>query len=205
MSLASANIWEFGESVSAERIRQLQSYTSFNQIALLIETATITNFVWEPFEDARLKGCHRAAFLVEVAAHVYDAFFNSPVGYRAEFAASIIRGETANRCLLMRLEDKLLTVASFDAVARECVEKSLHAIDAKIWIYESEVEAQLGHDGPEILYPPWQRASTTEVGLLAPVGTKLEIKGGWVDTSFGERRDPYKSGRSSEIHSTGYS
>jgi hypothetical protein len=41
-------------------------------------------------------------------------------------------------------------------------------------------------------------------GLLAPVGTKLEIKGAWVDEGGKERVDPQKLGRASEIHLTGF-
>ena len=85
------------------------------------------------------------------------------------------------------------------------VSASLRAIEAKVWIYESEVESQLGEEHPAILYAPWAESSETGVGLLAPVGTFLEVKGGWLDRQGKERRNPVKSNRSNEIREFGYS
>ncbi len=64
---------------------------------------------------------------------------------------------------------------------------SLLASEAKLWICESEVESQLGEEQPAILYTLWAESSETGVGLLAPVGTSLEVKGGWLDRQGQER------------------
>jgi len=76
---------------------------------------------------------------------------------------------------------------------------------AKIWIDEDEESVQHGGTEAEILYPPWQQNSETGVGLLAPLGSRLIIMGGWVDATCVVRNNPDKNGRSSEIHETGYS
>jgi hypothetical protein len=163
------HIWQFGESVPAERARRLLSYASFDEVIGLLEAAKIVAFAWEPFQNDRLRGCHRASFLLQVSTDMYDAFFNSPVGYRAQYAVSVGTGEAANRTLLSRLEPKLLQFANTKNLVPEIrVRSSLRAVDAKVWIYEPEVEAQLGRKDTEISYTPWQQASTDGVGLLAP-------------------------------------
>ena len=199
------HIWQFGDSVPADRGRILLSYVSFDEVMGHFQMAKIVAFAWEPFQSDRLRECHRASFLLQVSRDMYDAFFNSPVGYRAQYAVSTGMGEAANRALLRKLEPRLLEFAREKNLVPETrVKASLQAADAKIWIYEPEVEAQLGREDTQILYAPWQQASTDGVGLLAPVGTKLEVKGGWMDDHRKEHRDPFKANRSEEIHSVGY-
>ena len=88
---------------------------------------------------------------------------------------------------------------------RGLLESSLAATDAKIWILESEVELHLGDPTPEIVFDLWQQGTTDGVGLRAPIGTRLEVKGGWIDREGRERRDPYKATRGDDIHAFGYS
>jgi hypothetical protein len=59
----------------------------------------------------------------------------------------------------------------------ERVEASLAGYDAKAWILESEVSDQMGRDTQDILYEPWRQRSANGAGLLAPVGTKIEVLG----------------------------
>lgn len=147
-----------------------------------------------------------AAFLLEVSTDTYDAFFNSPAGYRGQYALSVAHGEAANRAFFALQGEHLLAFALKNSeISVDRLRASLGATDAKVWIYEPEVERQLGRDVREIIFSPWQQASEGGVGLLAPVGTKLEIKGGWIDPHGAERRDPIKAERSDEIHRLGYS
>jgi hypothetical protein len=69
---------------------------------------------------------------------------------------------------------------------------SLRGEEAKLWIHESEVEAQLGEDCSAILYPPWQHATDSGVGLLAPVGKEIAVCGGWLDAQGNAHRNPSK-------------
>jgi len=202
------SIWRFAESFPADRTQRLLKYTSFDEIASFMKAAKVIDFAWEPFQHKRLKGCNRASFLLQVSEQLYDAFFNSPVGYRSQYAVGISAGESANRKLLSKLEAKLLEFAKPLNLAPETrvqVQTSLCATDAKLWIYEPEVEGQLGEETPAIIYFPWQQSSTDGVGLLAPVGTKLEVKGGWLDSQGYEHRDPFKATRSEDIYRHGFS
>ena len=194
-------------SLPRDRAERLLSYSDFHEIVDLVsESASILDFAWEPFETARLSGCHRASFLLQVSLPAYDAFFNSPAGYRGQFARHPHDGETANRALLTRLEDTLLEFGlGRDVVPLALLKKSLGAVDAKVWICEREVENHLGDDTPEILHTLWLKATSDGVGPRAPVGRNLEVKGGWLDLHGNERRDPHKASRSADIHAVGFS
>jgi hypothetical protein len=199
-------IWQFRAPVDSARARTLLSYPNFNAVASLFEQATVECFLWEPFSGPTLRGCHRASFLLRVPEAAYDAFFNAPAGYRGEFAASAAAGDTANRKLLMQFEARLLAYTeNRSQVTQSVIRDSLRASQAKLWIFEAEVAAQLGNTAPAITYAPWDQASESGVGLLAPIGTLLEVKGGWLAQNGEERLNPGKSGRSEDIHRTGFS
>jgi hypothetical protein len=143
---------------------------------------------------------------LSVEPTAYDAFFNSPKGYRAQYAISPKTGETANRRLLDALEPALMRkAATQNSAPSSRVLKSLRCVDAKVWIDELEVEDQLSDPNPAIAYDAWQFDSPDGQGLRAPVGTRLEVKGGWLDAQGEERRDPLKASRSVQISRTGYS
>ncbi|MGH8224066.1 MAG: hypothetical protein ACREQZ_13950 [Woeseiaceae bacterium] len=206
MEPSSQALWTFAKHLDVARTTHLLALAEFEEIVRLLETARITNFVWEAFASDHLRGCHRAAFLLETSPSTYDAFFNAPIGYRGQYARSIAAGLAANRLLLDALESTLIGFAWFrKAPNLQAIERSLRGADAKIWIDEVEVESHMGLDLIEILYPPWQQHSVSGVGLLAPVGTRLEVKGAWLDKNQSERQDPLKRYRASDIHLTGYS
>lgn len=135
MGRYSPHLWQFGESVGADRARQMLGYSSFDEVIALLSTAEIVAFAWEPFQSERLNGCNRAAFLLQVSTEGYDAFFNFPVGYRAQYAVSIGTGEAANRALLARLAVQLFTFSTAkNLVSDVLVRASLRGADAKVWI-----------------------------------------------------------------------
>ena len=84
---------------------------SFDAILAHIESARICGYLWESGKDERLKACNRASFSLEVEPAVYDPFFNSPVGYRAQYAKSPEFGDDANQRILARLERRLVRYA----------------------------------------------------------------------------------------------
>ncbi|HEY8130457.1 MAG TPA: hypothetical protein VII12_01085, partial [Thermoanaerobaculia bacterium] len=136
----------------------------------------------------------------------YDAFFNAPVGLRAQYARSASHGEAANRRVITLLAPLLLSYSNnVRAPSRSQIDWSLCGSQAKIWIDETEAEDQLGAVEPEILYEPWAARSESGVGLLAPLGTRLEVKGGWVRSDGIVVPDHAKATRSDDIHREGYS
>jgi hypothetical protein len=70
---------------------------------------------------------------------LYDTFFNSPAGYRAQYAVSVELGRRKNRELIDAVKAKL--IASIDSkVDEEKFGISLDSSAAKVWINECEVE-----------------------------------------------------------------
>lgn len=198
--------WQFTATIPPDRAVKLRDWVRFDDILASLLRAPVERFWWEPFRSPRLTGCNRASFTLKVSPADYDAFFNSPKGYRAQYASSPSVGEAANRTLLNVLEPALMasTLPQTDVEA-ELILASLRAVDAKIWIVEAEVDDQLSDPNPAIAYEPWHFESPNGQGLRAPVGTLLEVKGGWLDSHGNERRDPLKSSRSSHIFRTGFS
>ena len=199
-------LWSFTDSVPLVRAEALLSLVSFAAVLNHLRCARVAAFEWRKYREARLRGCHRAEFLLIVDVATYDEFFNAPVGLRAQYAIGEEHGEAATRLVLSMLEPKLLAFPRANTQPTEAeVRWSLAAPQAKIWIDEDEVAPQLGESNPRLLYPRWQQNSETGVGLLAPVGNRLIVFGGWLDSNDVVRNNPDKAGRRTEIGNTGYS
>ena len=216
-----ARLWDFTTLIPAERRARLLEIEEFEEVLhKVISTTKILNYVAEPASDSRLKGCSRASFLLKVDPYAYDGFFNSPIGYRAQYCLGRDLGELANRQLLSALGSKLLAFAETNSTAEfglEQIGASLDAFDAKIWIDEREpVSVPPTELEIHIDYPPWtERARRADRyqeeeyvrairGVRAPFGTKLEVKGGWLKGNGTEMRDPTKVRRGEEIAINGY-
>lgn len=199
-------LWSFANSINTRRARLMLGHPSFNAVLTLVASARVSAFCWRPYRKEKLRGCYRAEFLLTVKPNTYGAFFNSPVGLRAQYAVSAEHGETANRLLLSRLYSKLQRFKRhIEFPTDDEVQWSLSAPQAKIWIDEDEVASQQGESEPQIIYERWQQQSESGVALLAPSGKNLIVFGGWLDPTKGIRNNPDKLYRSAEIHATGYS
>jgi hypothetical protein len=196
--------WQFTPQVAQKRAADLLAWSSFEQIAEAIVGSPISPLYWEDATAPHLTDCSRAAYELTISPDLYDAFFNSPQGYRGQFARSEAEGERVNRELLDRLLPLLLVAAGdHPAVTDGRVDQSLRGRQAKIWIVESEVDAQLSDPQPSIIFPPWEFNAPNGQGLRAPRGTKLEVKGAWVDSANNEVFNRAKRRRSNFIYTTG--
>jgi len=195
--------FQFASHLEPARVSALLAWRSFDEVASHLSASRILSCEWESFRTSLLAGCHRASFILQVEATTYDAFFNSPVGIRAMYALAPSTGEAADRLLINALTPLLLSFHGSSAALHPWTTKSLSLSEAKVWIVESEVEDQLS-ELPSLLYAPWERESLSGEGLRAPVGTTLEVKGGWLDAVGIERRNPTKAHRSLTLHKTGY-
>jgi hypothetical protein len=204
LGLMTTALWLFTSEVDSKRSADLLAWSSFDQIADEILASPVDQLYWEDATAPHLKGCNRASFGLTVAPDVYDAFFNSPQGYRGQFARSEADGELANRRLIDTLFPRLLVAAgNHPANADGRVAKSLRGPQAKIWIVESEVDAQLLEPQPSIIFPTWEFNAPNSQGLRAPRGTRLEVKGAWVDPAGNVAFNPAKRRRSNFIYATG--
>lgn len=195
--------WSYAHSTPANRVATLLACQSFDSIVARVARASIVSVEWECFRTATLAGCNRVSAILRVSEADYDAFYNSPVGIRAQYARSESHGELADRQLVTALEPRLLPELEVLAtVPRDWLQRSLRGREAKVWIFESEVEGQDADD--VIIYAPWERQGLAREGLRAPIGTLLEVKGAWLDQSGYEKSNPAKAHRSYTIHRTGY-
>jgi hypothetical protein len=135
-------LWDFTSFVSPERRARLLKQKNFSEVVFeILQTVKIISYEPEPFLSNRLRGCTRASFLLSVERDAYDAFFNSPVGYRAQYCRGRETGERSNRVILNALQDELIGFAKSEMSATFGLGKivaSLVAEDAKIWIDEQE-------------------------------------------------------------------
>ncbi len=205
MQEVSPPLWHFAADFDAARALRLLAVADYTDVIQRFDEAVVTGYVWERFTFGRLSGTNRAAFLLEVRESTYDAFFNSPVGYRAQYALGVETGLAGNRDLIDALDPKLMGSAwAQDAPNHSSISISLRGTDAKIWIDESEIVTQMGRDAVDIIYPRWREHSEDGAGLLAPLGTRIVVLGAWLDKDDNERRDPLKANRALDIHLRGY-
>ena len=198
-------LWTFSAAIGASRAERLLALASFDEVLHMLTTANVVAFRWKAFDSERLRGCHRAEYRLLVDPDVYDAFFNAPVGLRAQYARGAAHGEAANRRVISLLAPRLLAFEPGNAsVPASAIEWSLCGAQSKIWIDEDEVEAQLGQIEPQIIYPKWSANSASGAGLLAPRGSHIEVKGGWFSADGTVLIDPAKAGRSEDIQREGY-
>lgn len=213
-------LWGFSSAVSEARQKELLSITNFADVVARVADGAVICFAVEPRQNAPCLGAHRAVFRLRVAQAAYDAFFNSPVGYRAQYCVAVEQGEQCNRELIAVLTPKCLAFAEGKAPSHfpeQLIAASLAGQHAKIWIDETDLN---GLEGTHITFQPWMAKaaavaegtladmaarSKAESGILAPVGTQLELKGAWIMPDGSECYDPAKEGRSREIHDYGFS
>jgi hypothetical protein len=211
-------LWTFSALVPTDRSQRLLALADFNEVIHRVVAGSVKFVVAESRSNQPCLGCRRAFFRVHLPKCAYDAFFNAPVGYRAQYAIGTENGERRNRELLEALEPACLEAMSRQHEPDESLlVASLHAADAKLWIQESDIQ---GLNGVHIEYPPWLEKLKAEsvgtmaeqaaraaasAGVLAPIGTVVEIKGGWISPGGEECRDHAKANRSGEIHDYGYS
>ncbi len=201
--------WGYTIAVDVERAQRLSAWSSYESIILAVARTAVVAQPWrEPAISGHLTGCHRASAVLVLPPDIYDAFFNAPAGYRAQFARSLADGVAANARATSLFAPSV--VAEFQRTlvpdaTPEFVRASLWAGQAKIWIDEHEVDGQLSAPKPSISFEPWERNDPDGPGLRAPVGTRLEIKGGWINPSGAEVLNPAKVSRSLEIADKGFS
>jgi hypothetical protein len=202
----SVPLWKFHLNIDGARQDSLFAWTSFeNVIGALLLGTEVAAFRWRAANWVVLAGCHRAEFLLNVSTHTYDGFFNSPVGYRAQYAISAANGVAKNRELIDSLKTLLLATAEGSGQASTTdIEASIVAAEAKMWIDEDEAMRHYIEEAPEIDFQRWLTHDYC-CGLRAPIGSRLVMLGGWVAPNGVVKPNPHKARRAEEIYEQGYS
>jgi hypothetical protein len=212
---SSEPFWNFTDFVPKGRREKMLTLTSFDEVIQQVTAGSVDCF---EFEQHRNSEYRRIFFRLHVGKTAYDAFFNSPVGYRAQYCINIENGLKQNRRLIEAVTPLCLESIKKKGEhehAREKVLASLSGTDAKVWINDRDWP---DIDEIHINYAPWvtkakkanegtmaeQVARTNAaVGVLAPENIHLEIKGAWLTSDNREWRDPGKAQRAEEIRDYG--
>ena len=160
----------------------------------------------------------RAVYCAEIEPHLFDAFFNSPLGYRGAYFVSPEAGLAANRLLLNVLTPSLVswTNQHYDDIDQEWVIESLSLSSAKAWLAEEPLglcDACAGEWSTsyvselEIANGRWERSDHAHAvwGRQAPQFRKVRFFGGFVDSAHQEWTAGHKLGRAKHIWEHGWS
>jgi hypothetical protein len=123
----------------------------------------------------RFKGDPRAIIQFKVNRSLYDLFFNSRTGYRAQFWRSPDMGVSANAFLVANL---LAEVCDLDPwptrddwkLTRDLAMRSLLCVGAKVWIAEKVDDQDVRKfilDSPRLVVPQWLRNLVIAMNELA--------------------------------------
>ena len=206
-----AATWAFESTFSPTRRAKLEAVATFEDIIRGLLASSMVTDAWVcEGEELGPKDCYRPSVRLEVPSDLFDAFFNSPRGYRALFLVDPDDGQAANGKLLHALEPKLSA-----AVLERCGESKLsHASirnaflagSAKIWPDEESLDFREATN--DIAVPHWHACdwlnAPAGAGLWAPEGTKLKVFGAFIDPWGKEVVSRKKIRRRFDIHECGF-
>ena len=183
---------------------------------------SVLDRIVEEIKSIHVRVCHgkepgltesrRPVFSFEVSQNTFDAFFNSPVGYRAQYLADPETGQAANGRLMKRLLPKVIAVApsafADPALHESEIALSLIAASSKVWVHEDYFPFQ--SLTVDLAISNWLAEANVGTqkakwGLCAPQGSMLQIKGAFIDHFGNEIVHTKKVGRRFEIHKYGFS
>lgn len=205
--------WQFSSQFDTERRTRLESVVSFESVVdrIVAEAKNIRVNLCQG-KDPGLTEARRPIFSFEVSQDTFDAFFNSPVGYRAQYLSDPEAGQAANGHFVERLAGQLAAVASSADADPELlqseVELSLLAASAKVWVHEDYFPFQ--SLTADLAVSSWLTQAKAgikkaEWGLCAPRCSMLQIKGAFIDHWGNEIVPKNKIGRRFEIQKYGFS
>lgn len=206
--------WVIAGSIGSGRISRLRHAENFEAVVLrIMRGARVERLRREPAREDH--SAFRLIVYIRVKAQILDQFFNSPVGYRAQYFASCILGERANRFVINELFSKVLVEGKRGKGLKEdFIRESLKHRACKVWLHQGRWLRQAKREDRVLLVPRWQaecvsgdkaRQKLARWGSLAPAHeTQLLVKGGFVGSN--SRVNIHKSPmtRSRELHELGF-
>jgi hypothetical protein len=209
--------WSYSDAMQKERRDRLLSIESFATIADSIrrEMSVLCYHVQTCDNDLTYS---RPIFCVRVRDHLFDAFFNSPEGYRGMYFESPYRGLECNQflmeCVFARLSQWALE--NSPGYNAQFSQDALLAVSSKAWLAECSTELCSSCEGEwtrptdnlaEILNGRWESSSKPDsrFGRKAPKGSKLRFFGAFLDGRGDEFIPVRKRARHQQIHCLGWS
>jgi hypothetical protein len=182
-------LWKYSTTFDRVRLARLTALKDFGEVVAHLQSS-IRDIQLRSCKgrEVELQACVQPVFTVSVDGDAFDAFFNSPVGYRASYLKDVNQGLLANLVLVESLLERLLSVAQQQCIPELTaidVRASLLATSCKVWIHEDDFPFQ--SPTRDLAIEPWLQAAVGERkatwGLCAPTGTRLEVKGALLDPS----------------------
>jgi hypothetical protein len=219
--------WSFEPKiVSTKRASQLLVPFDYGDLVNRITTEAVDiNGHIEKATNQELSGCRRPIFRIKVRPDTFDLFFNSPWGYRGQYFVDENNGVEQNSRLVAALATKLIKCLQLDKNEQVMVNKSLMMKSAKIWIAEkgqintADYNLKIGIHNPswikvakearkaldQYITPKPEEKLNAILGVRAPTGEVLDIKGAWISKDSLEHVDKYKQNRAKNICKYGFS
>ena len=160
----------------------------------------------------------RAVYTGEIEPALFDAFFNSPLGYRGAYFVSPEAGLKANRLLFDVLTPSLIswTKKHYGNIDEEWLVETLSLSSAKAWLAEAPLtlcsacvgEWSISYRSElEIVNGRWERSQHVHAtwGRQAPRLTKVRFFGGFVNLKHREWVADQKLERAEHIWEHGWS
>jgi hypothetical protein len=207
--------WDF-QNIDDVRRAKLEEPGSFEETAEQVRD-TMEVLCCHRMACERADGFARPVYTIKVTAYVFDRFFNSRSGYRAEYFRSPFGGLAANGHLLRTIAPALVASNQPDygsSVDPALTMAPLTSHSAKVWLTEQNAfcdrckgEWRSTQKGAEIINGRWELSTlaTARDGRMAPALTKLKVMGAFLSND-GDEFIPYrKRRRHFEIHETGWS
>jgi hypothetical protein len=205
--------WSFVPNFDASRRESLETFDTFDKVVEALRANLRIGGAWI-CEGRELgpNGCYRPSVELDVDSHIFDAFFNSPGGYRAQYLSSPELGQAANGKLMHLLEPQLSAAVNEQCgqyqLSPDWTRNSFLANSAKIWPDEDEldfIEATI-----DLAIPKWHQRcdwvnAPLHAGLWAPLGTRLMVFGAFIDPWGNEVVARSKIRRQFDIHECGFS
>jgi hypothetical protein len=208
-----SDLWIFARSFDRSRGERLEQFGSFDELVEIIrgKAQIVDAYICEG-KELGPKACCRPAVLLTVEAGIFDRFFNSPEGYRAQYLRDPDRGQAANGQLLRALEPALTGAVvgrcGEERLSREWIRNSFLANSAKIWPDEETLD--FTDATIDLAIERWTQPcdwinAPKHAGLWAPEGTQLKVFGAFIDPHGNEIVSRRKIRRRFDIHECGFS
>src|SRR5262249_44803083 len=155
--------WTFSDLVPKDRRDKMLALASFDEVIALVTAGLVDCFEIETRKNSEYR---RAFFRLHVRELVYDAFLNSPVGYRAQFCRGIENGPEQNRRIMEAVTEVWIkAISERKQEEREMVMASLSGTDAKVLINDNDwTQIEEIH----IMHQPWiAKAKNANKGTTA--------------------------------------
>jgi hypothetical protein len=206
------NHWAFAPSFDPIRGGRLAAFDTFAKVAAaVIASSKIVGAKLCEASSLGAKDCWRPTVSVAVSPEAFDAFFNSPGGYRAQYLVGPEEGQAANGALIRALEPRLSEAVvehcGSTKLSAEWIQNAFVANSAKIWPNEADLDfLDVTHD---LAVDSWRNNrdlvnAPAGAGLWAPEGTQLTVFGAFMDPWGNEIVARNKIGRRFEIHACGF-